>query len=76
MQIVVLKVHNQKGEVVEDVACAERFIKFQRIERHRSPVDQHEVAEVQIAMAAAHATRFAAVGQQRRNPVKSLSGAR
>ena len=56
-----IEVHEQEGEVVEHVDGGQRLAELQGVERHRHAVDQHDVAEVQIAVAAADAAGVAAL---------------
>ena len=58
-----LQIHEQEGEVVKDVDGRQRLAELQRIERHWRAVDQHDVAEVQVAVAATHAAGLAAAGE-------------
>ena len=60
-----IEIHEQEGEVIEHVDGGQRLAELEGVERHRHVVDQHDVAEVQIAMAAAHAAGIAARDEQR-----------
>ena len=57
------KVHQHEGEVVEKVGRRQRLVEFERVEHHRPAIDQHDVPEMEVAMAAAHETRFRAPRQ-------------
>ena len=46
------EIHQEEGEVIEHIAGSHEWIELQRVERNRSAVDQRDVAEMQIAMAA------------------------
>ena len=59
------EVHQQKGEVVEHVARSDQRVELDGVEQHRPLVDEHDVAEMQVTMAAAHAAEFSAGRQQR-----------
>ena len=53
-QSTVDQVHQQEGEVVEHVAGGDPVVELDGVEQHRLAVDQHDVAEMQIAVAAPH----------------------
>ena len=55
-----IEIHEQKGEVIQHVDGGQRLAELEGVERHGHVVDQHDVAEVQIAVAAAHAAGIAA----------------
>ena len=48
------KIHQQKGEIIENVDGGEGFIEFETIEQHGPIFDEKDIAEVKIAMAMAH----------------------
>ncbi len=56
----VVQVHQQKGEVVPDVADGETVVEFDSIEDHRAPADQADVAQMQIAVQVTHESVFSA----------------
>ena len=47
------QVHQQEGEIVEHVARRDQRAELDGVEQHRPAVDQHDVAEMQIAVNAA-----------------------
>ena len=59
------QVHQQEGEVVEHVAGGDRRIELDGVEQHRRVVDQDNISEMQIAVAAAHKAGLLARGEQR-----------
>ena len=74
-ELAVLEIHQQEGEVVEDVDAGQRLGELQAVEQGRLAVEQANVAEVQIAMAMAHlAGRAPPVEQrgERRQPIVPL----
>jgi hypothetical protein len=64
MQSPFLKIHQQKGKVVERIAARDSVVEFQGVEQHRRVIDKRDVAQVEIAVAAAHIAGFAARNQQ------------
>ena len=61
---VVQKIHHWKGEVIENVDRGDQGIELDRVEQHRFCFDQHDIGQMQIAMAAPHKTLFAAPLEQ------------
>ena len=59
------QVHQQEGEIVEDVAGGDQRIEFDGVERHRLAVDHRDIAEMEVAVAAAHQAVAAAQFEQR-----------
>ena len=47
-----LEIHEQEGEIVEHVAAGDRVGEFDGVEEDRLAVDQRDVAQVKIAVAA------------------------
>lgn len=64
-QIALVQVHEQEGEVVKHVARRDQRIEFHRVERNRPAIDQGDIAEMQVAVAAAHQPGAAAGDEQR-----------
>ena len=62
-QLALEEVHQQKGEIVEHVARADDGAEFDGIEQDRLAVDQHDIAEVKIAVDAANEPAPAALAQ-------------
>ena len=60
-----LQIHDQKRQIIEDIASAQNFIEFQRIKGNRLAVEQYQIAKMQIAVAAANMSVSAALAQQR-----------
>ena len=58
------QIHQQKGEIVEHVAGRDTVVEFDGVEQHRLAVNQDDVAEMQVAMAAANKTGALARIQQ------------
>ena len=71
------QVHEQKGEIVEDVAGRDQIAELDGVEQHRPAVDQDDVAEMQIAMDTTDEATPAALDQQRMNaPIGGAAPAR
>ena len=51
------QVHQREGEIVEDVAGGDVGVERDRVEQGRLAVDQRDVAQVQVAVAAPHPAR-------------------
>ena len=47
------QIHQQECEIVEHIARRDQRVEFDRIERHGLAVDQRDIAEMQVAVAAA-----------------------
>jgi hypothetical protein len=56
-----IEVHQQKGEVIENIDRRQCLAELQRVKGNRVAVDEHDVAKVQIAVTAADARRVAAL---------------
>jgi hypothetical protein len=69
----VVQVHQKEGEVVEGIAGAEAFVEFERVEGHRTAVEENEVGEMQIAVAAPDVPFRRAPCQERRDPLEGLT---
>ncbi len=65
-----VEVHEQEGEIVQDVDGGQLLAELERIEGNGSVVDEDDVAEVEIAVAAAHAAGVAALGEQFRDALE------
>ena len=63
------QVHQQEGEVVEHVARRDDVAELDGVEQHRLAVDQHDIAEMQIAVDAADEAAASALAQQRDDAV-------
>ena len=62
------QVHQQEGEIVEHVAGGDPGIEFDGIEQHRLSFEQHDIAEMQIAVTAPHEPCALARIEQRTQP--------
>ena len=60
------QVHQQEGEVVPDVDARERVVELDGVEQRRRAVEQHDVAEMEVAVQLSHEAAGAARVQQRR----------
>src|SRR6266567_2808670 len=49
-----LQVHQQEGEIIEDVDAGEFLGEFEAVEQYRLTVEQADVPQVKIAVAASH----------------------
>ena len=49
-----LQIHQQEGEIVEHVAAGDLVGEFDRVEQGRLAVDEDDVAQMQVAVTAAH----------------------
>ena len=63
-----IEVHEEKGEVVERVDGRDRLVELYGVEEHRPTLPQHDVAEVQVAVTAAHTTPPGALVQRLGGP--------
>ena len=54
-----LEIHQQKGEVIKDVDRSELVGEFEAIEQGRLALEQADIAEMQVAVAAPHFSRCA-----------------
>ena len=59
------QIHEQKRQIVKHVARGDDGIEFQRVERDGLAVDNRDIAEMKVAVAAADQARGAARGKQR-----------
>ena len=72
-----LEIHQQKGEIVENVAGRDQRAELDRIEQHRPAFEQNDVAEMEIAVNAPRQAAAAALDQQRPNArIGGAAGAR
>ena len=60
------QVHQQESQIVEHVAGGDDVAELDGVEQNRLAVDQHDVAEMKIAVNAADETAAAPLAQQRR----------
>ncbi len=67
------EVHEQKGEIVEDIAGADQRAEFDGVEQDRSALDHRDIAEMKIAMDAPDETAPAALDQE--GPDAPIDGA-
>ena len=58
------QIHQQKGEIVKHVARGDAIVEFDGVEQHRLAIDQDDIAEMQVTMAAANKTGALARIQQ------------
>ena len=54
------EIHQQERQVVADVGAGDLVVELDAVEQRRPPVEQHDVAQVQIAVALAHEARLRA----------------
>ena len=64
----VLEIHQQKGKVVKQVTGGENRIEFESVECDRIAVENGDIAEMKVAVAAADQTLRAACGEQGTKP--------
>ncbi len=64
------EIHDREGKIVEHVDRCDHGIELDRIEQHRLVVDQHDVRQMQVAVAAPHISLPAALLQQSAKPGK------
>ena len=62
------QIHQWEGEVVEHVAGGHPVVELDGVEQNRVPVDQHDVAQMRIAVAAPDPPRAPALAQERPDP--------
>src|SRR5690606_33116202 len=58
------EIHEQKGEIVENVDRGDVVVELDAVENHRLAADQRHIAQMQIAMAEAHPALRAALVEQ------------
>ena len=66
------QIHQKKTEIVKHVARRDRLVEFDRIKQDRPVFDQHDVAQVEVAMTAADLTLIFALRKQRGEPRERL----
>ena len=54
VQPAVEQVHQQEGQIVPDVDAGDGIVELDSVEQHRPPVQPHDVAKVEIPVAAAY----------------------
>ena len=59
------EVHQQEGEIVEHIARCDQRVELDGVEQHRALLDEHDVAEVKVAMSAADQAAPAALREKR-----------
>src|SRR5262249_19524078 len=62
---IAVKIHQQEGEIVEGVDGSQVVVELDGIEQSRAAVPEHDVAEMQIAVAAPHETGQCALVEKR-----------
>src|SRR5215471_14645477 len=68
-----LQIHQQKGEIIENVSTGQRIVELKAVEQRRLPVKEADVAKMQIAVAAAHLAGRAPAIQHRRKGRQSFA---
>ena len=66
------QVHEQEGQVVEDVDAGEIIVELDAVEQDRAVAEEHDVGEVEVAVTVADATFGAATVEER--PVAGQEG--
>src|ERR1019366_6264075 len=69
-QLALDQVHQQEGEIVQHVAGGDLGIEFDGVEQHRRALEQHDIAEVQIAVTPTYQASTFARGEQRANALQ------
>jgi hypothetical protein len=62
----VAKIHQKERKIVEHIAGRKPLVEFQRIKQHRLPVNQQQIAQMQIAVHPFDMTKRRAFPQDRR----------
>ena len=65
------QIHQQEGEIVEHVARGDDRAELDGVEQHRLAVDQHDIAEMQVAVDAPDQAAPAALAQQRHDALST-----
>ena len=65
------QVHHQEREIVEHVAGRDQRVELDRVEQRRPSFDQHDVAEMKVAVAAPHQAELTALLEQRADARKA-----
>src|SRR5207302_3320529 len=68
-----LKIHQQEREIVEDVDRGDVVREFDAVEQQRLPLDETDVAQVQVAVHSAYLAGIAPLVEQRADP-RQLGG--
>ena len=64
------EIHQEKREVVENVGAGDLVVELDAIEERRPAIEQHDVAQVQVAVALPHESRGTAFIEQRSTTVE------
>ena len=67
LQSALQEVHQQKCQIVEDVAGSDNVAELDGIEQNRLAFEQHDIAEMKVAVNAASEAIAASLAQQRRD---------
>ena len=67
------QVHQHEGEVVEDIGSRHRLVELEAVEERRHAIDHDDVAQVKVAVTAAHVARALAFVEQRGVPPPRLA---
>ena len=64
------EIHDQKGEIVENIRDSKRLVELDCIEENGRTIDQGDIAQMKVAMAAPHLAFAAAPQKQRLSPIE------
>jgi hypothetical protein len=65
-----VEIHQQERQVVQRIDGGELLVEFDRVVEHRLPVPEHDVPEMEVAVAAPHAAAAGALLQRRLGPAE------
>ena len=70
------EIHQEKREIVQDVGAGNLVVELDPVEQRRSPVQQHDVAQMEVAVALAHEAGLATSFEQLRAPIELAAASR
>ena len=59
-----VEIHQQESQVIDDIDAGQLFGELDAIEQHRPAVDETDVAQMQVAVTAAHPAGLAALVEE------------
>ena len=68
------QIHQEKGEIVEDVRAGNLVVELDAVEERRSPVQQHDVAQMEIAVTLPNETGLAPAFEHLRTAIELATG--
>ena len=68
------QIHQEKREIVQDVRAGNLVVELDPVEQRWSPVQQNDVAQMEVAVTLAHEARLATLFEQRRTTLQFTTG--